>query len=120
MKKLTEAWLKAAEDDLHVIERIGREENLTHMVAFHAQQAIEKSLKAVIEEHELGSVKIHNLERLFEIAKDFAKVDADLSISKCWTNFTWMPGIPAISDSCRMGCPPWPCRKIHCLCSQSP
>lgn len=80
MKKLTEAWLKAAEDDLHVIERIGREENLTHMVAFHAQQAIEKSLKAVIEEHELGSVKIHNLERLFEIAKDFAKVDADLSI----------------------------------------
>ncbi len=31
MKKLTEEWLKAAEDDLRVIERIGRDEHLTHM-----------------------------------------------------------------------------------------
>jgi hypothetical protein len=44
MKKLTEEWLKAAEDDLRVIERIGQDEHLTHMVAFHAQQAVEKSL----------------------------------------------------------------------------
>ena len=38
MKKLTEEWLKAAEDDLRVIERIGRDEHLTHMVAFHAHR----------------------------------------------------------------------------------
>jgi hypothetical protein len=35
MKKLTEEWSKAAEDDLRVIERIGWDERLTHMVAFH-------------------------------------------------------------------------------------
>lgn len=79
MKRLTEAWLKAAQDDLHVIERIGRDERLTHMVAFHAQQAVEKSLKAVIEEYELGSVRIHNLERLFEIVKQCVEIGADLS-----------------------------------------
>ena len=50
------------------------------MVAFHAQQAVEKSLKAVIEEYELGSVKIHNLERLFEIVRHCVEIDADLSI----------------------------------------
>lgn len=80
MKKLTEAWLKAAEDDLRVIERIGRDEHLTHMVAFHAQQAVEKSLKAVIEEYELGSVKIHNLERLFEIVRHCMEINADISL----------------------------------------
>ena len=80
MKKLTEEWLKAAEDDLRVIERIGRDEHLTHMVAFHAQQAVEKSLKAAIEEYELGSVRVHSLERLFEIVKPYMELDADLFI----------------------------------------
>ena len=41
MKRVTEEWLKAAKDDLLVIERIGIEPLLTHMVAFHAQQCIE-------------------------------------------------------------------------------
>ncbi len=78
MKKLTEEWLKAAEDDLCVIERIGRDEHLTHMIAFHAQQAVEKSLKAAIEEYELGSVRVHSLERLLEIVKPHVEIDADL------------------------------------------
>ena len=31
MKKLTEEWLMAAEDDLRVIERIGLDKDLTHI-----------------------------------------------------------------------------------------
>jgi HEPN domain-containing protein len=54
MKEIAEQWLKAAADDLRVVARIAEDEDLTHMVAFHAQQCIEKSLKAVIEEYELG------------------------------------------------------------------
>jgi len=42
MKKLTEEWLKAAKDDLNVIERIIDDVHLSHIVAFHAQQCIEK------------------------------------------------------------------------------
>ena len=80
MKKLTEEWLKPAEDDLRVIDRIGRDEHLTHMIAFHAQQAVEKSLKAAIEEYGLGSIKVHSLERLFEIVKPYVKMDTDLLI----------------------------------------
>jgi len=34
------------------------------MVAFHAQQAIENSLKAIIDEFDLGFVKTHQIERL--------------------------------------------------------
>jgi HEPN domain-containing protein len=80
MKKVTEEWLKAAADDLRVIEKISSDDYLTHMVAFHAQQCIEKSLKAVIEEHEIGSVRIHNIERLLEIVRSHVKIDAEPQI----------------------------------------
>ena len=51
MKKISEEWLKAAKDDLRVADKIITDETLTHMVAFHSQQCIEKSLKAVMEEY---------------------------------------------------------------------
>jgi HEPN domain-containing protein len=78
MKKISEEWLKAAIDDLAVIEKIISDEHLTHMVAFHSQQAIEKSLKAVMEEYELGPARIHNLERLLELVKDRIELDVDI------------------------------------------
>ena len=42
MKEVTREWLLSAESDLEVIERICAKGSLTHMVAFHAQQVIEK------------------------------------------------------------------------------
>ncbi len=80
MKKITEDWLKAAKDDLLVIEKIISDEKLTHMVAFHSQQAIEKSLKSVIEEYEITSVKIHNLIRLLSIISEKIEIDVDLEV----------------------------------------
>jgi len=77
MKEIAEHWLNAAQDDLRVIAKIASDESLTHMVAFHSQQCIEKSLKAVIEEHELGNVRIHNLGRLLEIVRPRLAFDAE-------------------------------------------
>jgi len=54
MKETTEQWLTAAQDDLRVVARIASDDYLTHMVAFHSQQCIEKCCKAVIEEYEGG------------------------------------------------------------------
>ncbi len=48
MKKLAKEWLKYDQMDLLTIERIIDEEHLTNIVAFHAQQCIEKSFKALI------------------------------------------------------------------------
>jgi HEPN domain-containing protein len=64
MKEIPREWLKKAKDDLDVIKEIKDKKHLTNMVAFHAQQAIEKSLKAIIDEFDLGFVKIHQIERL--------------------------------------------------------
>ncbi len=78
MKETTDQWLTAAEDDLRVVARIASDDDLTHMVAFHSQQCIEKCCKAVIEEYELGHMRVHNLGRLFEIVRPKVPLDADV------------------------------------------
>ena len=64
MKSITAAWMASAQDDLVLIRVIANNETLTHLVAFHAQQAIEKSFKAVLEECEHQVPKMHALETL--------------------------------------------------------
>ncbi len=82
MKLITEEWLKRARDDLDVAKEIIVREHLTNMVTFHSQQAVEKSLKAIVEEFEIGFVKIHNLERLIGIVNQRMDLDVDLNFIK--------------------------------------
>ena len=67
MKDISREWLKSAKSDIETIDAILEKEQLTHIVAFHSQQCVEKCLKAVIEEFELQAGKIHNLITLKEI-----------------------------------------------------
>ncbi|MEE8480555.1 MAG: HEPN domain-containing protein [Desulfobacterales bacterium] len=80
MKETTREWLSRAKDDLDVIEEIKDKKHLTNMVAFHAQQAIEKSLKAIIDEFDLGLVKTHQIERLLEIVKEHIEAKINYKI----------------------------------------
>ncbi len=66
---IAQEWLKAARDDLKVIEAIIDKEELTHMVAFHAQQSIEKSFKALLEQKNLHVPKTHSLQTLAKLNK---------------------------------------------------
>ena len=75
MKQLTEAWLNAAGDDLIAIEALLKNPILTNIVAFHSQQAIEKSIKAIFEEYGLDFIKTHNLQTLL------VKIDDVISLS---------------------------------------
>ncbi|MCF8360476.1 MAG: HEPN domain-containing protein [Prolixibacteraceae bacterium] len=68
MKQTTKEWLTAAEDDLLSAKKLINEERLTNIVAFHCQQCLEKSFKAMIEEQEKKSIKSHDLLRLKDIA----------------------------------------------------
>lgn len=69
MKDITGEWLKSAESDLRLIGKIIEDEHLAHLSAFHAQQVIEKSFKAIIEEFGIGKFKSHSLENLYEKTK---------------------------------------------------
>ena len=64
MKQLTREWLNAAEDDLMTVENLMSNTFLTNIMAFHSQQAIEKSFKAIVEEFGISFKRTHNLETL--------------------------------------------------------
>ena len=68
-------WLKAALLDLKSIEKIIDDEFLTPIAAFHAQQAVEKSLKAIIEYEKIEISKTHNLRKLYKNIKHLIELD---------------------------------------------
>jgi len=80
MKRQTEYWLNTAGDDLILIEEIINNERLTHMVAFHSQQAIEKSMKAVLEEKEDNVPRIHNIITLKGRIENYVELAVDQEI----------------------------------------
>lgn len=80
MKRISRAWLSSAQDDLDTIALLLSQPHLTNVVSFHAQQAVEKTLKAVIEELEIGLVKTHSLSRLYELVKSHYDIISDLDI----------------------------------------
>lgn len=79
---MTPTFLKAAQDDLDVIGRILVDDHLSHIVAFHAQQSIEKVFKALLEEHEIEAPKIHNLVTLFGRLEAIISFEPDVSLLK--------------------------------------
>lgn len=75
MRRQAKAWLELARDDLEVAEEIIDRGDLTHMVAFHCQQAIEKSFKAVLEEHEQSAPRVHDLITLRNQIEEYIELD---------------------------------------------
>ena len=74
---LPKEWLKAAFDDLKVISNIIDKPDLSHMIAFHSHQAIEKTFKAIIEYKQLRIPKQHDLLKLKELIQDEFFIEND-------------------------------------------
>lgn len=58
------AWLRKAESDLVAARRLMDAEGPYDIVCFHAQQAVEKSLKALLASTDVSLPRTHNLEDL--------------------------------------------------------
>ena len=71
MKTSTRQWLEFAQTDLRCCENNLRDEFVTNVVAFHAQQAVEKAFKALIDETGIRMSRIHNLSRLYALTESF-------------------------------------------------
>jgi len=70
MKPITQAWLIKAAEDLDAIRALQGNPGLTGVIAFHAQQCVEKCLKAVAEERKGTVPRVHDLRRLWELVAD--------------------------------------------------
>jgi len=72
---LAKEWIMAAKLDLANIQYIINDELLTPIASFHSQQATEKSLKALLASKKIDFKKIHSLEKLFILCKDYIAID---------------------------------------------
>lgn len=73
--RMAQEWLKSAISDLETIEEIIDNEHLTHVVAFHSQQCVEKSFKSLLEYHEMDIPKIHSILKLSKILQQYLTIE---------------------------------------------
>lgn len=71
MKRLTRQWVDKADGDFQTVQRELRARKLPNFdgACFHAQQCIEKYLKARLQEANIAFPRTHDLEQLLDIAK---------------------------------------------------
>lgn len=74
-RDMAREWLNSASGDLETIEEIIDNSNLTHIVAFHSQQCIEKSIKAVLELYEVDIPKTHSILKLSRLAENYFDIE---------------------------------------------
>ncbi len=69
LRDLVRQWLRHAEEDLLVAQELMERDRLSYNpVGFHAQQAAEKFLKALLTRHGLAFPKTHSIRILLELA----------------------------------------------------
>ena len=69
MKPLTKEWVKKSDSDFRVMKREFKvtEDPSYEAVCFHAQQCVEKLVKAFLVEWDLAFPKTHNIEELIKL-----------------------------------------------------
>ena len=107
MKPATQGWIEKAEGDYRTAlrERRVRRRPNHDAVCFHAQQCIEKYLKAFLTEHETPFPKIHDLVKLgqlcFPITPELKAVEADLDLLSRYAIAFRYPGEQATSEEAK-------------------
>lgn len=74
MSSIVEGWLESASGDLKNISYIINDADLSHIVAFHAQQSVEKSFKALLAFHEQTVPKQHSTLTLYGLVYEYMDI----------------------------------------------
>ena len=82
MKVITGEWLERANDDLRAAELLLQQTELSNIVAFHAQQAVEKYLKGFLVAFGIKPKKIHTTATLTKQCAEINRQFRDF-VDKC-------------------------------------
>ena len=70
MKKRVKEWIRFSKLDLDSAAKLLEDPGLTQIAAFHCQQTIEKSFKAILEEKKDKIPRTHDLEKLYGLVEE--------------------------------------------------
>jgi HEPN domain-containing protein len=107
MNPLTLEWIEKAEGDYLTAQREYRARKAPNYdaVCFHAQQASEKYLKAVLQEHDKSIPRIHSLAELLalisKIDSSYLMIQVDLNIMETFAVQFRYPGMSADRDEAK-------------------
>ncbi len=106
MKPLAEEWVAKAEGDYRVArDQWPTAEPVYDAICFHAQQCVEKYLKAWLAEHDADFPRIHDLEALAKLCVPSLPVDENtLDALRLLTNYAVevrYPGLVATEEDAR-------------------
>ena len=85
VQRLVSEWVSKADLDFLTVDRLCSEDPFRDIVAFHAQQAAEKYLKALLTLHQIEFPKTHELRRLLELL-----TEAEPQLVAGLTDITWL------------------------------
>jgi len=69
MQEKTKGWLEYSKRDLAAAKGLSKDEYVANVACYLSQQAAEKAIKAVAEEHDLDVPKVHDLIFLYKFIK---------------------------------------------------
>jgi HEPN domain-containing protein len=96
--ELPESWLAFAHSDL-AVARIPRDEDIfLESLCFHAQQAAEKSIKAVLVFRKLRVPKIHSIEGLIDLLPQDIQRTPDLIASATLSEYASNTRYPGFEE----------------------
>ena len=104
MNPLTLEWVEKAEEDYHLAQLAQQSSRPFHnFICFHAQQCIEKYLKAWLQETNIPVPRTHNLEELLELIvlrlPAWAEWYSDFKIITAYAVDSRYPGDPATAEN---------------------
>ncbi|MBF8259589.1 MAG: hypothetical protein HW377_1963 [Actinobacteria bacterium] len=88
-------WLRHARSDLSLARRTGDPDTLLETLCFHAQQAVEKCLKAVLVSRGIAPPATHNLKTLVERFPSGLEVPAYVVDAAALTDYAVTARYPA-------------------------
>lgn len=93
-----ETWLRFAESDLALAETRPSERVLLGNLCFHAQQAVEKSIKAVLVLHRVAFPKTHSLARLIDLLPPCVSRTEELLESRALSGYATVMRYPGVAE----------------------
>ncbi len=94
-----QAWLRFAESDLALAEAAGDKRVLYENLCFHAQQTVEKSLKAVLVLKGVAFPKTHSLELLVDLLPSSVERTKALLESRALSGYATVLRYPGALES---------------------
>jgi HEPN domain-containing protein len=93
-----QAWLRFAESDLALALATMDDRVLFENLCFHAQQAVEKSIKAVLVRNGIAFPKTHNIERLLDLLPPSVERTQALLASRGLSGYATIMRYPGVAE----------------------